>query len=105
MPLIQSRWDMIPFKIVANNKIVGCCFLLKHNTKVWEIGIIGVLKTMQGQGIGSQTVEAVKRYVRKMGASRIIVRASGVRQAAGFFVKCGFKKAFSEEGFFLDVPP
>lgn len=102
-PLIQSQWDMIPFKIVAKNRIVGCCFLLKHNTRVWEIGIIGVLKTMRRQGIGSQTLEAVKRYTMKMGASRIIVRASGARRAAEFFVECGFKKGFSEQVFFIDI--
>ncbi len=94
---------MIPFKVIADDEIVGFCFLKRFNSRVFEVGLIGVLESKRGLGIGSQTIDLIKQYVKKMGATRLIVRASGITQAAGFFAKCGFKPAFSEEVFFLDV--
>ena len=101
-PLFQSRFDVLPLKIIVQDEIVGFCFLLRLNPLVFELGIIGVLEGKRGLGIGFQAVEAVKRHVKRMGASRLIVRASGIKQVAGFFIKCGFKQAFSDEVFFLD---
>jgi len=102
--LFQSNLDMIPFKVIADDEIVGFCFLKRFNSRVFELGLIGVLKSKRGLGIGSQTIDLIKQYVKKMGANRLIVRASGIKQVAGFFTKCGFKLAFSEEVFFLDIP-
>jgi N-acetylglutamate synthase-like GNAT family acetyltransferase len=94
---------MVPFKIVDDGEIVGFCFLKRFNSRVFEIGLIGVLQSKRGLGIGSQAIDMIKKYVKKMGAIRLLVRASGTKQVAGFFTKCGFKQAFSEEVFFLDI--
>src|SRR3990172_10647832 len=92
----QSNVDMVPLKIVADREIIGFCFLKRCNPKVFEVGLIGLLESKRQLGIGSQTIELVKQHVRKMGASRLTVRASGIRQVTVFFTKCGFKQAFSE---------
>ena len=101
IPLFQTRWDPIPFEIVADDEVVGCCFLLRLNPRTVHLGIIGVLKAKQGLGIGAQAVEAIKEYSRKMGARRIIA-GTGPRRTAGFFKRCGFKHAFSEQVLFFD---
>ena len=101
--LIDHNVDMIPLKIVYENQIIGFCFLKKHNPKVFEVGIIALKKNKRELGLGFQTIEIIKRRVKAEGAGRLIVRASGVRQVAGFFTKCGFKQAFSEEILFCDV--
>jgi GNAT superfamily N-acetyltransferase len=95
LPLFQTRWDPIPFEIVVNCEVVGCCFLVRLSRKAVELGIIGVLKTKRGMGIGAQAVEAIKEYARKMGVSRMIA-GSGPRRTGSFFKKCGFKHGFSE---------
>jgi GNAT superfamily N-acetyltransferase len=102
-PLFQGNLDMIPFKVIADDEIVGFCFLKRLNSRVFEVGLIGVLESKRGLGIGSQAIDLIKQYVKKMGANRLIVRASGIKQVAGFFTKCGFKQVFSEEVFFFDI--
>ncbi len=101
IPLFQTRWDPIPLEISANGEIVGCCFLVRLSPKVVELGIIGVLKHKRGLGIGAQAVEAIKEHAKMMDVSRIIA-GSGSRRTAGFFKKCGFKPAFSEEALCFD---
>jgi GNAT superfamily N-acetyltransferase len=101
VPLFQTRWDPIPFEIVVDDEIVGCCFLLRLNSRAVHLGIIGVLKTKQGLGIGTQAVEAIKEYSRKMGTRRIIA-GTGPRETADFFKRCGFTHAFSEQVLFFD---
>lgn len=102
IPLFQRRWDPIPFEIVVNREVVGCCFLVRRSLRATELGIIGVLKTKRGLGIGAQAVETVKEYARKMNISRIIA-GSGPRRTGGFFKKCGFKHAFSEYVLHFDL--
>lgn len=99
-PIFKGNLDMIPFKVIADNEIVGFCFLKKFNSRVFEVGLIGVLESKRGLGIGSQTIDLIKQHVKKMGASRLVVRASGTKQVAGFFTQCGFEQAFSEGVFF-----
>ena len=101
--LFKNNLDMIPFKVVTNDEIVGFFFLKMFNSKVFEVGLISVLESKRGLGIGSQIMYLITQYVKKMGACRLIVRASGIKQVKGFFTKCGFKQSFSEGVFFLDV--
>lgn len=96
IPLLQRRWDPIPLEIIANGEPIGCCFLVRLSKDAYELGIIGVLKPKRKTGVGASAVEAVKKYLKEKGASRIIV-GSGPRRTGGFFMKCGFKLAFSED--------
>jgi len=96
IPLFQSRWDPIPLEIIANGEPIGCCFLVRLSEDAYELGIIGVLKAKRKIGIGALAVEAVKKYLKEKGASRIVA-GSGPRRTGGFFMKCGFKLAFSED--------
>lgn len=101
--LFKNNLDLIPFKVVTNDKIVGFFFLKRYNSRVFEVGLIGVLESKRGLGIGSQIMDLIAQRAKKMGACRLIVRASGLKQVKAFFTKCGFKQSFSEDVFFLDV--
>jgi ribosomal protein S18 acetylase RimI-like enzyme len=101
--LFDKKSDMIPHKVVYNNQIVGFCFIKKHNLHVFEIGIIAIQESERGLGLGFQTIDCIKREAKKDGATRLIVRASGVKQATGFFERCGFTKVFRENIFFLNI--
>jgi GNAT superfamily N-acetyltransferase len=101
--LYDKKGDMIPLKIVYNNQIVGFCFIKKHTSKVFEIGIIAIQQTNRGLGLGFQAIECIKQIAKDEGATRVIVRASGAKQAAGFFEKCGFKEIFPENIFLLNI--
>jgi GNAT superfamily N-acetyltransferase len=95
LPLVQTQWDPIPFEIIANGEVIGCCFLVRLSSEAIELGMIGILKDRRGLGIGAKAVEAVKNYARETGFRRIVT-GSGPRGTGGFFKKCGFKEGFSE---------
>jgi N-acetylglutamate synthase-like GNAT family acetyltransferase len=101
--LFQSRWDMVPYLICEGGEVVGCCFLLSHDPRVMEIGIIGVVSSVRGRGVGARAVKVIKQYAATKGVTRIVVRASGLRDAAGFFLKSGFRSAYSERTFSIKV--
>ena len=101
--IFRNNLDMVPFKVVINEEIVGFFFLKKFNSKVFEVGLIGFSENKRGLGFGSKTIDLITQHVKKMGARRLIVRASGIKQVKGFFNKSGFKQSFSEGVFFLDV--
>jgi hypothetical protein len=101
--LMRSSIDMIPLKITSEAEIIGFCFLKKHNSAVFEVGIIGIKKNKRGLGLGVQALNLIKQQAIEMGASRLIVRASGSKKVVGFFVKSGFRPAFSEEILFFDI--
>lgn len=101
--IFRRNLDMVPVKVVADYEIVGFCFLKKFNSKVFEVGLIGILKSKRGLGIGSQTIGLIKQHAKKMGAKRLVVRASGIKQVTAFFIQCGFEPSFSEGVFFLDI--
>ena len=101
--LSDSSVDMIPLKIVYEQEIIGFCFLKKHNSEVFKAGIIAIEKSKRGLGLGINTIKLIKQRAMSSGAKRLIVRASGAKQVTGFFVQCGFKRAFSEEILFCNI--
>jgi len=101
--LFDKKSDMIPNKVMYNNKIVGFCFIKKHSPRVFEIGIIAIQEAKRRLGLGFQTIDCIKTKAKAEGATRLIVRASGAKQAVGFFERCGFKQAFEENIFMLNI--
>jgi N-acetylglutamate synthase-like GNAT family acetyltransferase len=101
--LFDKKGDMILNKVVYNKEIVGFCFLKKHNSKVFEIGIIAIKDEKRDLGLGSHTIACIKSKAKEEGATRLIVRASGIKHAAGFFERCGFKQAFQENIYLLNI--
>ena len=101
--IFSDKLDMTTYKIEYNNTLVGFCFITKINSRVWEIGIIGISKSLRGKGLGIKTISLLKKYAKNVGVERLVVRSSGLRKVSPFFNKCGFKKAYSEIVFEKDV--
>lgn len=100
--LFQNQWNPIILEFFAENKLVGCCSLLRQSTRVFEIEVIGILHTERRELVVRWILDAVKKYVRGLGATRIIV-STGSEEMVNFCKKYGFKLAFLDDVLYFDL--
>ncbi len=88
----QKRF--IGYVYEENNIISGCIFALcRLSGSKQEIYIneMAVLPELQGRGIGTQLLDAVKEYCKENGLAGIVLYTSEYAPAAGFYRKNGFR--------------
>lgn len=101
-PLFQSQWDPIILEVFAENKPVGCCSLLRQSAQVFEIEVVGIFQTERKELTMHRVLKAVKKYVKGLGATRIIV-STGSEEMVNLCKNCGFKLAFLDDVLYFDL--
>lgn len=82
------------FLAVADNEIVGCCALIAHPEEgTYELAKMAVSPQAQGLKIGRKLGEALIRYAREKGVSRIFLEGNTRMEASiALYRKLGFRE-------------
>ncbi len=100
--LFESWWDPIFLEIITEGKLIGCCSLVRQSLGVFKIELFGIAETERGKRSEVEAMVAIKKYVKGMGATRIIVSTSSEEMAI-LFKKCGFRLAFVDDVLYFDM--
>jgi ribosomal protein S18 acetylase RimI-like enzyme len=71
--------------------IVGCCGLLKHNDRVFEISKMAVTSAHQGRGLGKAMLHQTLRIAKQLGATQLEIMSNTILEPAiGLYKSVGF---------------
>lgn len=74
-------------------KVTGCCALIRHSAKVWELAKMAVDPGVQSQGIGYRLGSAAITEARKRGAQTLFLEGNTRMEASiHLYRKLGFKE-------------
>ncbi|MSR78068.1 MAG: GNAT family N-acetyltransferase [Candidatus Omnitrophica bacterium] len=93
----RGEFDDLVFVVSSDRKIIGfiCCKRVSNN--LGRIGLIGVDRQRQAQGVGIGLVEKACEWFHNQGILRVEVVTQGRNlPAQKFYQKCGFQIARSE---------
>jgi len=79
-------------------KMLGCCMLVREDAKSCRLRQMAVLNNLQGKGIGRALMHFAENIARDMGYKKIIMHAR--KTATGFYEKLGYSVIGDE---FLEV--
>lgn len=79
-------------------KMLGCCMLVREDSKSCRLRQMAVLNNLQGKGIGRALMHFAENIARDLGYKKIIMHAR--KTAIGFYEKLGYA-VIGEE--FLEV--
>lgn len=82
-------------------KILGCCMLIREEDKEIRLRQMAVLKNLQGKGIGRAILQFAENIARDSGFKKITMHAR--KSASGFFEELGYKIC-SEEFDEIGIP-
>lgn len=82
-------------------KILGCCMLIREEDKEIRLRQMAVLKNLQGKGIGRAILQFAENIARDSGYKKITMHAR--KSASGFFEELGYKIC-SEEFAEIGIP-
>lgn len=100
--LFQSQWDPIIFDVLTEGRRIGFCFLSRQSAAVFQIDVIGIAEPHLRRRVMSELVSELKKHVRILGATRIIVRAD-TEEMMNLLKKCGFRSAFLDDVLYSDL--
>lgn len=79
-------------------KILGCCMLIRENNEEIRLRQMAVLKNLQGKGIGRALMQFAENIARDNGHKKITMHAR--KSAVPFFEKLGYAISSDE---FLEI--
>ncbi len=79
-------------------KILGCCMMIREEDREVRLRQMAVLKNLQGKGIGRAILQFAENIARDSGYKKITMHAR--KSAAGFFEELGYKVCSDE---FLEI--
>jgi len=77
-----------------DDKILGCCMLVKQDEKSVRLRQMAVLNNLQGKGIGRALMIFAENIARDRGYRKIIMHAR--KTASGFYERLGYKVSSEE---------
>lgn len=77
-----------------DEKMLGCCMLVKQSARVVLLRQMAVLNDLQGKGIGRALMLFAENIARDMGYREISMQAR--KKALGFYEKMGYQEASNE---------
>ena len=83
------------------DKMLGCCMLIKEEEKTCRLRQMAVLNNVQGKGIGRALMIFAETIARDRGFRRITMHAR--KTAAGFYERLGYK-IYGEEFREVTIP-
>ena len=85
---LEKEKDEILIAAFEEDKILGCCMLIKLDTSCVRLRQMAVLNNLQGKGIGRALMQFAENIARDLGYQRITMHAR--KTAAGFYQKQGY---------------
>jgi len=95
---LEKEKDEILIGAFEEEKMLGCCMLVREDANNCRLRQMAVLNNLQGKGIGRALMNFAENIARDMGYKKIIMHAR--KTAVGFYEKLGYN-AIGEE--FLEV--
>lgn len=85
---LENEKSEILIGAFEEEKMLGCCMLIKHDTKTIRLRQMAVLNNLQGKGIGRALMQFAENIARDLGFRRITMHAR--KSAIGFYEKLGY---------------
>lgn len=81
--------DNILIAAFDEDKILGCCMLVKHDRNTLQLRQMAVNDNLQGKGIGASIMSFAESISKDKGFNKIVMNARN--NAIGFYEKFGYK--------------
>lgn len=95
---LEKEKDEILIGAFEDEKMLGCCMLIREHPQVVRLRQMAVLNNLQGKGIGRALMQFAENIARDRGFRKITMHAR--TSAIGFYEKLGYKVSGDE---FLEV--
>ena len=95
---LEKEKNEILIGAFEDDKMLGCCMLIKQDKEVVRLRQMAVLNNLQGKGIGRALMSFAENIARDRGYKKIIMHAR--KTAIGFYEKLGYQVSGDE---FLEV--
>jgi GNAT superfamily N-acetyltransferase len=86
---LEKEKDEILIAAFEEEKMLGCCMLIKIDVTSVRLRQMAVLNNLQGKGIGRALMQFAENIARDLGYHRITMHAR--KSAAGFYQKQGYQ--------------
>jgi GNAT superfamily N-acetyltransferase len=91
---LEKEKDEILIAAFEEEKMLGCCLLIKSGPDAVRLRQMAVLPTLQGKGVGRALMQFAENIARDMGYKRIMMHAR--KTATGFYEKLGYEVTSDE---------
>ncbi len=85
---LDKEKDEILIGAFEDEKMLGCCMLIKESPSVVRLRQMAVLNNLQGKGIGRALMQFAENIARDRGFRKITMHAR--KSAIGFYEKLGY---------------
>lgn len=86
---LEKEKDEILIGAFEEEKMLGCCMLIKVDPSTVRLRQMAVLNNLQGKGIGRALMQFAENIARDRGFKKIMMHAR--KTAAGFYEKLGYQ--------------
>jgi GNAT superfamily N-acetyltransferase len=86
---LETEKEEILIGAFEDEKMLGCCMLIKADPNTVRLRQMAVLNNLQGKGIGRALMQFAENIARDRGYRKIIMHAR--KTAAGFYEKLGYQ--------------
>lgn len=91
---LEKEKDEILIGAFEEEKMLGCCMLIKVDKSTVRLRQMAVLNNLQGKGIGRALMQFAENIARDRGFRKIIMHARA--SAIGFYEKLGYQVSGNE---------
>ena len=91
---LEKEKDEILIGAFEEEKMLGCCMLIKSDKETVRLRQMAVLNNLQGKGIGRALMQFAENIARDRGYRKIVMHAR--KSATGFYEKLGYQIAGNE---------
>ncbi len=91
---LEQEKDEILIGAFEDEKMLGCCMLVKEDEKSCRLRQMAVLNNLQGKGIGKALMIFAENIARDRGFKKITMHAR--KTALGFYERLGYNKQGEE---------
>jgi GNAT superfamily N-acetyltransferase len=85
---LEREKDEVLIAAFEDEKMLGCCMLIKTEPDAVRLRQMAVLHNLQGKGVGRALMQFAENIARDMGYRRITMHAR--KTATGFYEKLGY---------------
>ena len=86
---LEKEKEEILIGAFEEDKMLGCCMLIKHDATMVRLRQMAVLNNLQGKGIGRALMQFAENIARDRGFVKITMHAR--KTAIGFYEKLGYQ--------------
>jgi N-acetylglutamate synthase-like GNAT family acetyltransferase len=91
---LEMEKEEILIAAFEEEKMLGCCMLIKQDPVTVRLRQMAVLNNLQGKGIGRALMQFAENIARDLGYRKIIMHAR--KTASGFYEKLGYSVSGDE---------